>query len=139
MSRFKYSPDKDIEVHAEGTIRLLCSSFQSHENGLPEWLKNSADAYAREDVAEEKRDYHNSDENLHGVFSRMESRATEIISAIHEYMDLNIPEYGKDFFSPMVFGGAQSSVPLTIPVRQGKLCCRNGVGHSYHGALQCNL
>lgn len=55
MSRFKYSPDKDIEVHAEGTIRLLCSSFQSHENGLPEWLKNSADAYARDNVAEEKR------------------------------------------------------------------------------------
>ncbi len=55
MSGFKYSPDKDIEIHAEGTIRLLCSSFQSHENGLPEWLKNSADAYARDDAAEEKR------------------------------------------------------------------------------------
>jgi len=55
MSGFKYSPDKDIEVHAEGTIRLLCSSFQSHQNGLPEWLKNSADAYARDNSPEEKR------------------------------------------------------------------------------------
>jgi len=52
---FTYTPDKDLRVHGEGAIRLLCSPFQSHENGLPEWVKNSADAYAREDAPEGKR------------------------------------------------------------------------------------
>jgi len=43
----QYTPDQDVEVHKEGAIRLLCASFQTHENGLPEWVKNSADEYAR--------------------------------------------------------------------------------------------
>ena len=47
MCAFKYTPDEDIKVHEEGAIKLLCASFQSHENGLPEWAKNSADEYAR--------------------------------------------------------------------------------------------
>jgi hypothetical protein len=55
MLRFDYTPDEDIKVHEEGAIRLICRAFQSHENGLPEWLKNSADAYAREDAPESKR------------------------------------------------------------------------------------
>jgi hypothetical protein len=55
MDSFKYAPDQDIKVHEEGAIRLLCKPFQSHENGLPEWLKNSADAYARRDAPEARR------------------------------------------------------------------------------------
>lgn len=55
MSEFRYTPDKATKVHDEGAIRLLSSSFQSHEDGLPEWLKNCADAYAREDAPEAKR------------------------------------------------------------------------------------
>lgn len=55
MDRFVYTPDLDLKVHEEGAIRLICRAFQSHENGLPEWLKNSADAYAREDAPEAKR------------------------------------------------------------------------------------
>ena len=55
MRDLKYTPDDDIKVHEEGAIRLICSGFQSHEAGLPEWLKNSSDAYAREDTAEGKR------------------------------------------------------------------------------------
>lgn len=51
----EYTPDEDVKVHEEGAIRLICKAFQSHENGLPEWLKNSADAYAREDAPEAKR------------------------------------------------------------------------------------
>lgn len=50
-----YTPDEDIKVHEEGAIRLICKAFQSHESGLPEWLKNSSDAYAREDASETKR------------------------------------------------------------------------------------
>ncbi len=50
-----YTPDEDIKVHEEGAIRLICKAFQSHESGLPEWLKNSSDAYAREDAPENKR------------------------------------------------------------------------------------
>lgn len=55
MNTFKYTPDEDVKVHEEGAIRLICKAFQSHENGLPEWLKNSADAYAGEDAPEQKR------------------------------------------------------------------------------------
>ncbi len=55
MAQFDYTPDQDVKVHEEGAIRLISSAFQSHENGLPEWLKNSADAYAREDAPEPKR------------------------------------------------------------------------------------
>lgn len=69
----------------------------------------------------------------------MESRLIEITSATLRYGNLNIREYGKDFFSPDDFVGAHASAPLTIPVRLGRLCRRNRVGHSYPGALQCNL
>lgn len=55
MTKLEYTPDQDIKVHEEGAIRLLCAPFQSHEAGLPEWLKNSADAYAREDVPQHER------------------------------------------------------------------------------------
>ena len=55
MAKFRYTPDEEIKVHDEGAIRLFLSNFQSHENGLPEWLKNSADAYARQDTPEKKR------------------------------------------------------------------------------------
>jgi hypothetical protein len=55
MSQFEYTPDDDVRIHEAGTIKLLCTAFLSHESGLPEWLKNSADAYAREDASEQKR------------------------------------------------------------------------------------
>jgi hypothetical protein len=55
MAQLVYTPDEDVKVHEENAIKLICSAFQSHESGLPEWLKNSADAYAREDVPEAKR------------------------------------------------------------------------------------
>lgn len=55
MARFIYTPDEDVKVHEEGAIRLICKAFQSHEAGLPEWLKNSADEYARQDAPESKR------------------------------------------------------------------------------------
>ncbi|MEW6033853.1 MAG: hypothetical protein AB1603_03240 [Chloroflexota bacterium] len=55
MDKLKYTPDEDVKVHEEGAIRLICKAFQSHESGLPEWLKNSADAYTREDAPEAKR------------------------------------------------------------------------------------
>ena len=55
MDKLIYTPDDDVKVHEEGAIRLLCTHYQSHEAGLPEWIKNSADAYAREDAPEHKR------------------------------------------------------------------------------------
>ena len=55
MTKLIYTPDLDVKVHEEGAIRLICKAFQSHESGLPEWLKNSADAYARENAPEDKR------------------------------------------------------------------------------------
>jgi hypothetical protein len=50
-----YTPDEDIKVHTENAIRLICKPFQSHESGLPEWPKNSADEYARTDTPEDER------------------------------------------------------------------------------------
>ncbi len=55
MGKFQYTPDKDQRVHEEGAIRLICQAFQSHENGLPEWLKNSSDAYVGDEAPEAKR------------------------------------------------------------------------------------
>jgi hypothetical protein len=54
-SALVYTPDPDLKIHEEGAIRLICAPFKSHENGIPEWVKNSADAYAREDAPELKR------------------------------------------------------------------------------------
>lgn len=52
---FRYTPDEDIQVHEEGAIKLICKSFQSHETGLPEWIKNSADEYVRCDAHKTER------------------------------------------------------------------------------------
>ena len=54
MSRVRYNPEKP-RVNADGVISLLQKGFGSHESGLPEWLKNSADAYVREGTPEESR------------------------------------------------------------------------------------
>ena len=55
MQKFEYTPDDDSRVHKEGAIRLLCRAFQSHEDGLPEWVKNAADEYARRNTKEDRR------------------------------------------------------------------------------------
>jgi len=54
MSPFEYTPD-DLSIHSEGAIRLMIAPIQSHENGLPEWPKNSADAYVRIDASPDRR------------------------------------------------------------------------------------
>src|SRR6266480_1265233 len=51
----QYTPDDDLKVHSEGAIKLLCSDFQSHENGIPEWIKNSSDEYLRNEVPQNLR------------------------------------------------------------------------------------
>ena len=51
----RYTPDDDIKVHEEGAIRLICSAYQTHEDGLPEWVKNAADEYMRNDAPLEQR------------------------------------------------------------------------------------
>ncbi|MGH9195555.1 MAG: hypothetical protein ACRD1T_07435, partial [Acidimicrobiia bacterium] len=51
----KFSPDQDTQVRAEGAIKLICAPFQSHDNGLPEWLKNSSDAYLGTEVSPEDK------------------------------------------------------------------------------------
>ena len=50
-----YTPDKDTKVHEQGAIRLICAGFQTHENGLPEWIKNASDEYGRRDARPESR------------------------------------------------------------------------------------
>ncbi len=55
MPTLVYTPDDDVKVHEEGAIRLICAPFQSHENGLPEWVKNSADEYMRSGRGEDGR------------------------------------------------------------------------------------
>jgi hypothetical protein len=48
MPDFIYQPDEQIHIHRENAIKHMCQPFLSHENGLPEWVKNSAAAYIRE-------------------------------------------------------------------------------------------
>lgn len=55
MTQLNYTQDQDVKVHEEEAIRLICRAFQSHESGLPEWVKNSVGAYAREDSSEPRR------------------------------------------------------------------------------------
>jgi len=55
MNEFNYVPDQEIEIHREQAIRLLIRNFSSHQDGLPEWIKNASDQYAREDAPEERR------------------------------------------------------------------------------------
>ncbi|UCD58980.1 MAG: Ig-like domain-containing protein [Candidatus Hydrogenedentota bacterium] len=55
MSDFKYTPDEEIAIHRIGAIKHMCRSFLSHENGLPELVKNSALAYLRENRKQEDR------------------------------------------------------------------------------------
>lgn len=55
MGEFEYTPDKEQKVHQKGAIDLLCKPFQTHESGLPEWAKNAADAYVRDDAEPERR------------------------------------------------------------------------------------
>lgn len=50
-----FTPDERAEVHEVNAIRLLCADYRSHENGLPEWIKNSSDAYVRGDTPNEDR------------------------------------------------------------------------------------
>lgn len=51
MSTVDFSPDDSVHVHEEGAIRLICSQFRSHEDGLPEWIKNSSDMYRRTEAS----------------------------------------------------------------------------------------
>jgi hypothetical protein len=55
MPELVYTPDADLRVHEEGAIKLICKPFQSHENGMPEWVKNCADEYARSNAPESRR------------------------------------------------------------------------------------
>jgi len=55
MPDFIYTPDQQIEIHRENAIKQMCTPFLSHENGLPEWIKNSAAAYLRENQAFHER------------------------------------------------------------------------------------
>jgi len=49
-AKIQFAPDQRAHVHEEGAIKLICSQFRSHEDGLPEWVKNSSDQYARQDA-----------------------------------------------------------------------------------------
>ena len=55
MSVFNYVPDEEIQIHRENAIRHMCQAFLSHENGLPEWVKNSTAAYLRDGREPSKR------------------------------------------------------------------------------------
>lgn len=50
-----FFPDDEAKVHTLGAISIICSAFRSHEDGLPEWVKNSSDAYTRREVAPQQR------------------------------------------------------------------------------------
>jgi hypothetical protein len=43
--KIRFEKDEKIRIHAKGAIAQLCAPFRSHEQGLPEWLKNSNTIY----------------------------------------------------------------------------------------------
>ncbi len=51
----QFEKDEKIRIHAKGAIAQFCSAFRSHEQGLPEWFKNSNTAYANANAASEDR------------------------------------------------------------------------------------
>jgi len=51
----QFEKDEKIRIHPKGAIAQLCSPFRSHEQGLPEWLKNANTAYANANAASEDR------------------------------------------------------------------------------------
>lgn len=51
MNEVLFDQDDKVAVHEEGAIKLICKAFTSHEAGLPEWIKNSSDMYARRNAA----------------------------------------------------------------------------------------
>lgn len=53
MDQIPFDQDDKVAVHEEGAIKLICKAFTSHEAGLPEWIKNSSDMYARRNTAPE--------------------------------------------------------------------------------------
>jgi hypothetical protein len=50
-----FTRDTHAKVHAEGAIRQICSPYRSHEDGLPEWVKNSDDEYTRLNIPKGER------------------------------------------------------------------------------------
>ena len=50
-----FEKDERIRIHARGAIAQLCSPFRSHEQGLPELLKNASTAYANANSPTEDR------------------------------------------------------------------------------------
>jgi len=51
----QFEKDEKIRIHPKGAIAQLCSAFRSHEQGLPEWLKNTNTAYANANADTEDR------------------------------------------------------------------------------------
>ena len=43
----EFTPDPSIRVHKQRAVELICQPYRSHEDGQPEWLKNSSDQYKR--------------------------------------------------------------------------------------------
>jgi len=55
MPELQYTPDKELTLHQENAIRQLVQRFAEHSRGIPEWVKNSADAYIRSETPRERR------------------------------------------------------------------------------------
>lgn len=55
MAGFRYTPDPEISIDKPSAIQHMCSWLRSHEQGIPEWVKNSAEAYLRTDATADRR------------------------------------------------------------------------------------
>src|SRR5688500_7604977 len=51
MDQVLFDQDDKVAVHEEGAIKLIRKAFTSHEDGVPEWIKDSSDMYARRNTA----------------------------------------------------------------------------------------
>jgi hypothetical protein len=69
----QFARDPEAKIHEEGAIKLICAAFRSHESGLPEWIKNSSDAYARINAPSDERNilifFKNKKRNESGIIA----------------------------------------------------------------------
>lgn len=89
MNDFQYTPDEEIKIHREEAIRLMCQPFLSHENGMPEWVKNSAAAYIR--VAQEPK------KRIIVLLFRSRQRSNPAAIACADFVGMTSTQIERDF------------------------------------------
>ena len=116
MSAFKYTPDRQIQVHREGAVRQMCAPFKSHKDGLPEWVKNSSDAYSIAERAPQNR--------VIVVFAKDSKQPQEKSIACLDFVGMSVERLEESFSN----WGDPEAAALSANVRETRSTQRIRVG-----------